>query len=145
MEENGVARVLKQVLIYENSGGIEQVAEHLHGTYDYVWSQTAGRVNPSVHVIRGAYEVTGDPKLARLLTPVGYQLTPMITPSREVGPYETEIGDLDMAVSTLRRLFRTAMEDNVIDNKEADKIHGALNTLRKEMADIEGLLIKYKK
>lgn len=143
MEEgNSVARILKQVLVYENSGGLEKVAEHLNETYDYVWSQTAGRVNPAVHVIKGAYEVTGDPKLKRLLTPTGYELLPVTYKDRPTGHYEAEIGDLDIAVASIRKAFRKALEDDRITPKEADRLQKLIDALRVEIADVEAILRK---
>lgn len=142
MEENGVSRILKQVLVYDCPGAIEKVAEHLNETYDYIWSQTAGRVNPAVHVIKGAYEITGDPKLKRLLTPIGYEILPATSKDRPTGHFEAEIGDLDIAVAKLRTAFREVLKDNRITPKEANRLQKLIDTLRVEIADVEAIIKK---
>lgn len=141
-EGNNVARILKQVLVYEYPGALEKAAAHLNETYDYIWSQTAGRVNPAVHVIRGVYEVTGDPKLKRLLTPVGYELLPASSKARPTGHFEAEIGDLDIAVAKLRTAFREVLKDNRITPKEANRLQKLIDTLRVEIADVEAIIKK---
>ncbi len=142
---DGVARLLKEILVFRHRNGIEQVADQLNETYDYVWSQTHERTNPSVNTIKAAFLVTKDPRLKRILTPAGFKLSPDKMTDRPVSGYEHEIGDLDIAVSTLRMKFREAMKDNMISKNEAIDISILIENIRLELIDVETVLKNYSK
>jgi hypothetical protein len=132
--DNRIPRLLKEILVYRYPGAIEKVADHLGDTYDYVWSQTHGRVNPHIKVIRAAYIVTGDPRLKRELEPEGFELVP--TREGEASKCaESEATDIMLQTSKLIEDLREVLEDGVITNDEADQLEKSFSAIEKELIE----------
>ncbi len=134
---DGVARLLKEILIYRIDDGINKVAHILNETYDYVWSQTHERINPSIYVVKAAYEISKDPRLKRILEPKGMCLVPdsqLSTPTKET---EAEATDVILSVSDLIKTVRNSMADLKISKSEAMEIGQRMSDVDKEWAEVK--------
>lgn len=141
---NPLCELLREVVIETHRGVIRAVAMRAglaeRTVYDHC---TDGRVNASVEVIRAAFEVTQDPRLKKILTPDGWELVPAqpaIPPTRD---FEREMGDVEMAVSDLRRQVRQALDnDGHIDGHELVAIQCRCGEIRKQADEVEALALE---
>lgn len=132
--DNRVPRLLKQILVYQYPGAIEKVADYLGDTYDYVWSQTHGRVNPHIKVLRAAYIVTGDPRLKRELEPEGYELV-SARDAKAQRDAESEATDIMLHTSRMIEKLRDSLVDGVITTDEAEELEKSFCDIEKELVE----------
>ena len=134
MNENRLPRLLKEILVYRNPGAIEKVADSLGETYDYIWSQTHGRVNPHIKVLRAAFLATKDPRLKRELEPDGFELVRERTAKALKAP-EAESTDIVLQVSNLIDQLRKALSDGTITPQESDGLEKQFCEIEKELIE----------
>ncbi len=140
-KRNDLSEILYEVLINTHRGCVAEVAMEAgmaeRTVYDYCQSN---RANPPVTIFVAGYLVTKDPRLERLITPAGYKLIPADIACPATSDYERELGDVEMAVSGLRREVRQARDDDgVIDKRELVDIQRRCNEVREQLAEVEAL------
>ena len=132
---NRIPRLLKEVLVYRHPGAIEKVADLLGDTYDYVWSQTHGRVNPHIKVIKAAFVITGDPRLKRELEPEGYELVRERGCPEKLKNAEAELVDVVLASAKIITRLRETARDGRIPSDALDEMEKCLCDLEKEFIE----------
>ena len=138
MSESSLSRLLKEVLIYDNGKGVCQaVADYSGETYDYIWSQTHGRVNPSLKTIKAAFVITKDPRLKKALEPEGFKLNPDQPGDSLLKHFEAEIGDLTVGTGLLLHASREALKDNNLSKQEENDIRRLIEAIKKDLNDVE--------
>lgn len=134
MADDRISRLLKDVLVYRNPGSIERVADYMGETYDHIWSQTHGRVNPKIQVVKAAYVITGDQRLKRELEPEGHELVPA-REAEAIRDAESESTDIVIHASRLIERLRGAVHDGAITEVEAEGLEKSFCDLEKELIE----------
>lgn len=134
MSEDRLSRLLNSVLVCENRGLIEEVADRMGESYNHVHKQVSGYVNIHVNTLKAAFLVTKDPRLKRELEPEGYELVQKRNAEALRCP-ESEATDIVLQSSNLIEKIRQALADGKITQSE-------LLDLEKSFCDVERELIE---
>ena len=135
MADSRISRLLKEILVYKYPGAIEKVADCLGETYDHIWSQTHGRVNPKIEVVKAAFLVTGDPRLKRELEPGGYELVRERTAPEGLKNAEAELIDIVLASARVITRLRETASDGRIPADALNELERCFCDLEKEFID----------
>jgi hypothetical protein len=138
---NPIVELLYEVLIQTHRGSVKGVAQRARLAERTVYDQcTDGRLNPSVEVIRAAFEETGDPRLKALLEPKGWHLVPRQPAQAPTQDWERELGDVHLAAAALQHEVRQGLEgDNRLDRHELVAVRRRLSELRHQIDEVEDL------
>lgn len=136
---DGVARLLKEILVTQNRGGCNQIADDLGCSYDEVWEATHERANPSVRIVAATYARFPDLRLKRLLEPAGYELVHKQDGPRSVGDVCQETTDVVLASAEAVRLARESLTGNA---RQAAKLLAALDLVENELAEARAAAAK---
>lgn len=138
---NPIVELLYEVLIQTHRGSVKGVARRARLAERTVYDQcTDGRLNPSVDVIRAAFEETSDPRLKELLEPKGWMLVPSHPVQVPTRDFERELGDIHLAAAALHGEVRQGLEgDNRLDRHELVAVKRRLAELRRQVDELETL------
>jgi len=135
MADSRISRLLKEILVYKHPGAIEKVADCLGETYDHIWSQTHGRVNPKIEVVKAAFIVTGDQRLKRELEPEGYELVWERAAPVGLKDAEAELTDIVLASARVITRLRESAPDGRMTAEALDDLERCFCDLEKEFIE----------
>ena len=142
MDNNAIASDLKAALLYrnENDGAVKEIAEIMNLSRRTVYDYLDGRIKINVSFLHAACLASnGDPDIKKFLEPKGWKLVPAAEGTVE-GNVEKELGDIHLAAAKVHETVREAVEDGRIDRVERWRIMREIDALRREIAEIEGLM-----
>jgi transcriptional regulator with XRE-family HTH domain len=127
----------------ENKGSIKEIAYALNLSEATVYSYLYGKIKMSLRFLHAAVEATnGDPDVKKFLEPRGWCLgrsTVALNPSKN---WEKELGDIGIATGNLHTVVRESLRDGIIAPSEHVSVRRGIDTIKKELADIESLVGK---
>jgi hypothetical protein len=136
------SELLSEILKYEHRGSVKAVAQAAVCAESTIYSNMDGKANPSVWVIKAAFEVTGDPRLKKLLEPDGWELVRKKGTVESDKPVEAEAMDVVVCVGDFVEDYRRKMDDGRLETHEAVALLGKIATLKTELDELEAAVMR---
>jgi hypothetical protein len=124
----------------ENAGAVGRIARRRGLAESTVYDRLYGKIIIDLDFILDAFLATSDPEIKAMLQPEGWVLVPAAGTGNATGDPEREVGDVSLALSALHGHLRAALADGRLSPNEIDRAERLLEKLRRETADIQGMI-----
>ena len=130
------ARLLQEILVTGDRDLTKEVALVAGKSRAWVSEQYYKNINSSIHCIKAAWLVTGDPRLKKLLEPDGWELRKVVAAASTKG-VEQEALDLIVSVSEFVKTYRAAYADDRLTPQEKVALLTSVKDVEIELAELK--------